>query len=125
MKFKNLYSQILLSSSLFLAMSIPLFASAVVKPIIKIDNLNAWVGQPVSSLLSHSKFGVPDEKIVVGDETIITYRQILGVSGNVEDKVVVNINCRRNFIYNDKSIVKAVSEDGTCQDTADFLPQSK
>ncbi|APJ04717.1 hypothetical protein [Silvanigrella aquatica] len=86
-------------------------------------SLTPWVGKPVSDLLKHQKYGIPDSQKTVGEENIVTYRQIFNASGNLIDKNVnVNIFCRRSFVYKKDSIITNVIEEGSCQNTKDYLP---
>jgi hypothetical protein len=88
-----------------------------------VANLNAWVGRPVSELLTHSKFGTPDDKVTVGGDTVVTYRQLFNAKRGVNERLKVNIFCRRKFIYGSNNIIKSVQEEGTCQDTQTYLPR--
>ncbi len=110
----------------------PLFAFAVTTAPApaRVKDLNSWVGKPVSELLNHPKFGPsPTDQIKIGEDTVLTYRQIFGLSGNVQNKLSVNIFCRRNFVYGENllkvNVIKSITEEGTCDDTVEYLPLSK
>lgn len=87
-------------------------------------SLKPWIGKPISDILKHPKYGIPDNKETIGNEVVLTYRQLFSASGHVSDNSLnVNVFCRRSFIYDNKNMkITDILEEGTCQNSKDFLP---
>ncbi len=91
----------------------------------EIGKISAWKGKTKSDLENHPKYGRnPSETVANKDgTTTVTYRQVFDASGSVEeDKVAINLNCRRSFTYDSKNKIITASEIGNCQDTPAYLP---
>ena len=86
-------------------------------------SLKPWIGKPIADLLKHPKFGIPDNKETIGNEVVLTYRQLFSASGHVSDNSLnVNVFCRRSFVYDKDMKINNVLEEGTCQNAKDLLP---
>jgi len=111
--------------SMVIASAIPQFTFAKEqKETIVVGKLTAWIGKSKSDLEKHSKYGDAPSKTVAKDgKTTVTYRQIFNVTGSVEQgDIKTSVNCLRSFTYNSKNKITAVSEEGTCNNTSDYLP---
>jgi hypothetical protein len=89
----------------------------------KFVSLKPWIGKPISDILKHPKFGIPDNKEIIGNEVVLTYRQLFSASGHASDNSLsVNVFCRRSFVYDKDMKISNVLEEGTCQNSKDLLP---
>jgi hypothetical protein len=84
------------------------------------ENLLAWVGLPVSEVLRHPKFGIPDKEKSVGNERIITYNQKFALENNN----TFSIFCSRSFVYGVDLKINKVILEGSCRNNESYLPNS-
>ncbi|RDB37236.1 MAG: hypothetical protein DCC88_00995 [Spirobacillus cienkowskii] len=84
------------------------------------ENLLAWVGLPISEVLRHPKFGIPDIEKSVGNERIITYNQNFAFENNN----TLSIFCSRSFVYGVDLKINKVILEGSCQNNDSYLPNS-
>ena len=86
-------------------------------------SLKAWIGKPISDVLKHPKFGVPNSKETIGNDVVITYKQLFSASGYLSDNSLsVNLFCSRSFVYGGDLKINDVLEEGSCQNGNNLLP---